>query len=289
MHNIVLSHVISEAPRNAVLSTGPDYLAALMNGKPPRVFSLLTKEEQKLALSVPVNGAAFRRKNMLLPGREIAFACGEHLNTIQRFDLDFGIALMDNLFMPRANCLAYSHDGRFLAAGSLDGIVRVWNMESDPVEVVCNKVSNSAVVSLAITGSNDMLVAVTASGSSYTMDKEGAVRRFLYDGPKGRFMLDSHCVATNPVRPMAAMGGQGGSVILSHLTLDQHGVLDTGYGYVRHLEFLSNLRQLAVVGDKGVQIWDLQTLKLHAESRDNTRGKPLMVRHFMDLLYVLRA
>lgn len=288
-------HTDTEHVVDAVLSPVPDFMGVMLRDLAPRFFSLRTGLPVEVPVNKPARGMAFRPRTKEFPCNELAVVTGENSSSVKRIDLELQIGLID-LFMPRANAVAYSHTGRYMAAGSTDGTVRVWNLQNQdavPAEIFCQKVSRHGVTRLQFNSTDDILFIVTARGellhANVGNDKQPA-HPYLLDNNGNAYDWDCYCVATHPHVPLVAFGGIGSDVIISSLQSRKIMSLKTNVGeFVRSMEFLPDTGQLLVVG-REVEVFNLSPMaKAPAEYAIPATGRPLCAKQYGDAVFVVRA
>jgi len=312
-----------ERVMDIVVSPNNDFLGALTPDKPARLWQLSSGKPVVSPVTAPVASLAFRPGSDILPGGELAFAVGGSGNQILRYDIDLGIGLIP-VFMPRASAVAYSLRGRYLACGSTDGQVRVYDLtganqdgravssswvkgrggkleqkwsygdcllDREPRETCHVSVGRHCVTGLAFNNTHDRLFLTTTGGRLLYVDfnqPEPEARPYLKDpSTGGDFDWECLCAATHKDAALAAFGGLGNIVHLVHTDDGKAKSFVTGVGgFVRNLQFLPE-GNLAVVGQLGVEVYDLATLKLVASSVGAMASlKGLTVRQFGKLVYV---
>lgn len=189
----------------------------------------------------------------------------------------FGLGRVRSLKLTDPVSLTYGRNGSLLAASGLDGTIRIWDLATyERPEVLYEvRLEKQPVTALkfgeikAAYGNDPpevTLFAVTVHGRCYqlTFGKTSLSRNWSTpsDGeflkPDGRIPIEwnCRCIATHPYHPIFAFGGDEGVVWTLDYRLNYLSMLKTSMTEtIKHLEFLPEAKQLAVVGDKEVQLW----------------------------------
>jgi WD40 repeat protein len=295
LESLVIPHTDTERVIGAVLSPVPDFMGVMLVDLPARVYNLRTGQLVDVPVTKPVRDMAFRPRTAEFPCNELAIVTGDYASSVKRLDLELQIGLIE-VFMPRANAVVYSHCGRFMAAGSTDGTVRIWNLQNQdaaPEEIFCQKVSRHGVTRLAFNPTNDVLFIVTARGELLHVNTGNAdqpAHPYLLGNDGNAFPWDCYCVATHPVAKLVAFGGVGSDVILSSIDSRKVFTLKTNVGeFVRHIEFIPDSGQLLVVG-REVEVFNLSPLaSAPAAYATPTTGRPLCAKQYGGTVFVVRA
>ena len=255
------------------------FIAITDPGKPGRVYSDVDGAEISLRLNQPFAAVAFREINKLSPTQELAVCLGAGSESIMRFDLVLGLKL-ESVRVPGASCVSYSHDGVFMAAGTVDGRVSIWKLTPKLVPVGALKVSKEALFALSFSSTNGQLFALTTRGESHMIENlSGAVSSREYHRDKDQKPLgDFFCLAANPTAQFVACAGWGNAIRLTDISSGRTGLVHTSVGaYVRDLVWLND-HQLCVVGQNRVEVWDLppQDLAIAFSKRQTLPGHPAM-------------
>jgi hypothetical protein len=293
---LTIPHAPDEHVISAVLSPIPDFMGVMLKDLPGRAYNLRNGRRVELPTMRPAHGMAFRPRTAEFSCNELAIVTGPDSGSVVRLDLELEIGLID-VYMPRGSAVAYSHCGRFLAAGSIDGTVRIWNLQNPdiaPPEVFCAKVSRHGITRLAFNATNDVLFVVTARGELLHVNPANAdqpANAYLLDPTNNSpYSWDCYCVATHPVVQLAAFGGIGSQVILSSVDSRKVFTLQTTVGeFVRNIEFLPETGQLLVVG-REVEVFNLHPLApAPAEYAQPVTGKPLCAKQYGNSVFVVHA
>lgn len=292
----IREHIIDDSRRvrDAVFSPDGGVLAVQFDGQSsPKFYDTASGVQVPIFSRMPANGIAFR------PGYlEVAIASSKS-KAIQRFSLSTGSGLMQlPLFGPEA--VAYSRDGSQLASGSANGSVCVWDLLLEtPMPQFAISLRGYCITDLAFDLSGKILFVNTAQGQTFYLFLQTAVpgphRRIdvlpcLLGGDRKLFEWQCFCLDTNPRFPLVAFGGESDIVwILEHT----HHVLTAfrcGLGrFVRKVTFLENGLQLAVLGELGACIYDLDAIAgFHCE-RVLEGSRPYLGREWLlekSLFYV---
>jgi hypothetical protein len=311
-----------ESVRATYMTDQVGFAAVVMNGREARLYDVRRSTDDaarllQLPVRHPLTGFAFRPKNEKWPGFEAAVAYGDDTVSVLRINLSQLEDEPRKLFMPRAHSVAYSHDGAMLAAGSTDGLLRIWRLYPQPQEIVYVSTGQKCVNSLAFDNNNSSLfftsgcnvrcLNIPAAAPRQKPAAEGEeaqakpvvnVWRYLVsnENKEEEFNWDCYCVQTHPLLPLVAFGGYGGDVLLhNHKAGPKSDIqtISTGAGrYVRSLHFIAQHNQLLVVGQTGVEVWNLgnKPSRFPLAYRDQPgSGMPLGARQYADTVYVMRT
>jgi hypothetical protein len=246
-------------------------LGAICRGEPPWLIDTETGQTIEVPNSVACVGMAFRPvlKTEINGARnqECAIVYGDNLNVVEFYDVALG-AWLQPLRLARAQSAAYSQQGDKLAVATSTGSIAVVDLNSGTgrKERFLKKIANSAIVRLMFTGQGESVVALTASGAIYSVDVEtGRSERQTFVGAEEDLDFDCWAHAIHEVGRIAVFAGSAyrgtGKCNLWVADLDK-GIsvrIETGHSvYVRRVQFLKGMR-VAVIGDNGVEVYDLNT------------------------------
>jgi WD40 repeat protein len=166
----------------------------------------------------------------------------------------------------RVASLAFSHDGRYLAAGlgwtrkDQSGRVVVWDLATGTQQASLLLAPLAEVRAVAFAPGGGQLVAVTQLGAAYLWDlgtKTLAAVRDLLDG----WTRPLHSLAFSPDGRLLAVGTGDGRVRLWNPTTNREWVLEVGPRVITALAFAPDGHILAVgMGNKQpVTLWDVPT------------------------------
>ncbi|MGB7875218.1 MAG: WD40 repeat domain-containing protein [Anaerolineales bacterium] len=160
------------------------------------------------------------------------------------------------------NALAFSSDGRWLATGSQDGTVRLWDVSKLPQSVDPQILSEheSEVIALAFSPDGRWLATGGADGTARLWDLQSATpvdHPVVLSGHKGSIFT----LAFSPDRHWLATGGADGTARLWNLDItnpDQDPLVFASQdGWVQILAFSPDGRLLATGGPQTVWLWHL--------------------------------
>lgn len=265
---------IQSGPEDSPVLTGQfsacgNYLALIRCGRPAAVYELFAGTRIELPTTGPAHRLAF---NPIIP--EIAVAVAGSTPHIERFDLRCP-RLRPVSFTTRATCLSYTDDGRYLLAGDADGKLSLFDLDSSPApkQLFSKRIAKEGIAVLSASG--DKIVGSCDSSRLFKME--------LYDcGTAGLLPLedgllkhwDCYAAVGHPYLQRCAFGGTSrfiqvhegpvrtqqsvfhrSSMQPAERSMGGIRVLETGMNYVYQIEFIPQLRQLAVVGDKGLEVY----------------------------------
>ena len=167
------------------------------------------------------------------------------------------IPLLGHGILP-INALAFSTDGRWLAGGSSDRQIRVWDVQRPEATPFSHPAQEGEVRSLAY--SEEYLVAYGDSSTLYIYNaREPANQPNRYTAASSLFITS---VAFDPLDPRSVVVGQadGSTWFLDLASLTSTPVFSAGKGAVTHLVLTPDGRWLVSAGaDRRVHLWSLSS------------------------------
>ena len=150
--------------------------------------------------------------------------------------------------------LAFSPDGRTLAAGTIDGLVRLWNVTTgQPREL---KGHAAGVESLAFSPDGLSLVSADLDGTVKFWDVESGEERFAVVGHQGA----AHSAAFLPQGELFLTCGDDGSIIFWDAgTGEERWRIDWEGQRLRSLAVTPDGTLVAVAGNDSVRVWSVAT------------------------------
>lgn len=281
---IVIPHLDTEQVVSAAISPRLRFLAVVLKNTPGAVIYDCKAEYLKARVKVPPREMLGSSDQPVLSGRmvvpsvhqvcdlsfrpqlakqttELALAVGENAEQVERLDIDMQTRLI-GVFMPRAQRVAYSHDGKYVAAGNSSGTVTVWRLEDTPMEVCSRHLDkNNSVIGLAFGPGGDSLYVVLSSGDVWVFNPLQAKSHLtpaVRDRDLRRWKGSYYCVATQNRLREIALGGQGNRVLVHNPITYSIREITTGlhvHEFVRSLQFIGD-NQLLVIGSRGrLEVW----------------------------------
>jgi len=163
---------------------------------------------------------------------------------------------------------AFSPDGRSMAAGFKDNMVRILDLET----LATNAVLPGMLYVVAFSPDSKHLLASSPKKVGYWWDLNTKTTRPLpgYNGVIDRVL----CVDFSPDRRLAALGLENGTIDLLEPEFGRRiAALQAHSGPVRTLEFSSDGQNLVSGGsDRFIKLWDLKRLTILASSEDRHKG-----------------
>lgn len=253
------------------LRTAGVMTAFTASGRGQRPTDPLELTQQALlpnGINVPVAHVAYRSHAEILPSADVAMVLGHEDQTVHRVNLRTGKNVGVAPCFENGQCLAYSHDGRFLAAGSTDGQVSVFDLEpedtepdSEPVEILCER-QRGGIRALAFRPDERLQVATDLNSVKSIefgrpeWDRDELQRHVLTpEGESGVQGLKINAMATSPTHGLIAMAGTGKEVwtIATGIAEGERFAL-RGFTRINRLQFVESRNELLVFGDAGLAV-----------------------------------
>jgi len=270
----IASRIPSDRIRDLILlarTTNMGTLGALSHHHPPSLFDLQTGKQLETPFTIPAVGMAFRptEKTEINAARnqEVAIVHGDNSPRVVFYDITLG-ALLEPLALARATAVVYSKQGDKLALGTSSGRVCLYDLDNGHrrQELCSVQVCKSSIVRVEFSGQGECVFALTAGGAVYCIEvRTGLVtQRDLSGGDEDAdFECWAHCMHEDA--RLAAIAGsvnrKSGTCNVWILNIDRGNrqLIRTGHKvYVRRVIFFG-ADQLAVLGDNGVEVYDLST------------------------------
>jgi RNA polymerase sigma factor (sigma-70 family) len=185
----------------------------------------------------------------------------------------------------QVNAVAFSPDGKTLASGSNDEIIRLWDVDQGVEKAA---LTGHGLFILALAYSPDGRMLASAAGS---YDKAAAARLDPNIGYLGELKLwnlatgkeiaslKGHsqrvtCVAFSPDSKTLASGGEDGTIRFWEIpTGKERACLQAAQGWVRSIAFSPDGRTLASASDEHVvKLWDVVAQKVRAQLEGHRGG-----------------
>jgi hypothetical protein len=290
-----------ESNPRAVLSPDWAFAGIMPPGKAPRIYryglAAVDLGIYRPAVAIdfrPRPSVVWRPDEVRDANAEVAVAFGRGSRAVERFDLELECALQ-SLPLRDATCVTHSDDGKYVAAGSVDGTIGVWRLGNrGVVEEICERPCDHPILRVALSANSDMVFFTTAHGQFQSMVVQpGAVAgrcmsETCSDGSP--FNFQCYTVSCHPKNnALVAFGGDSKIVYL----------VNYGNGNVRHIQsevgdcvrevrFLPTLRHISILGELGVEVYDILTLE-RVKVLPIHDGVALTARQYFDNLHVAVA
>jgi WD40 repeat protein len=230
---------------------------------------------------VPVSGKAC--STAIYADKEFVVASDD--GSIQRFDLTLPTICIGKITVPFLSSVAYDHTGTMLVVGRSDGRVSIFDLETRPLpQTIVNMRVGDASVTL-LRARKDNVIGVTSQGRLFCLRNPECDPQIVWNGAE-HSDWDCYAIAVHPFLMRIALAGHGPYIRLYVGYDAKPVVLVSKFSFVRDLVFCSDLHQLVVVGDSGLEVWDLE---LHCVefSWQIPQGKVLCARPIDDKLAVI--
>lgn len=229
-------------------------------GISPRDPSILVPETQlPVRFTGPLLDAAYRPDYDSPASAELSLVFGEDDPFIHRIAPRTRKAAGEDIYFEGGRALAYSHCGDFLAAGSIDGQLTVFDLTGEePTEVISAK-EQAAITALGFQQDGRRIHYGTDFNSLKSTalnqyDDEG-VDRHIYTLDDGRSVqgIKVNSIVSDLDEALLAVAGVGQEVWI--VGTDEHqGAMfrASAYSSIRSLQFVAGRRELLVFGDAGL-------------------------------------
>lgn len=232
------------------------HLATIRDGTALEVSNRLTLGRVDLGGLTCARMIAFRPGQPNAASTELAIVGAPDTPEIARFDLKAGSRLA-GLPIQGVTALAYSSDGRFLAAGTGTGAIRTWLLGPGDPTPLRSGAFEAQVESLAFHGEHPTLYATLATGALVQLelapgpavDAAHALRRCA---PGAR----AHRVAAGPRGYNLYLAGRDDRVYVLDTLTGEVGLFSPGVGPITGLQVLPASGHLCVLGPRSVYIVD---------------------------------
>lgn len=203
---------------------------------------------------VPVQGKAC----------SIALNCQSELavlsdqGTIQRFDLTLPTICLGKVSAPSSCSISYDHTGSMLVVAFGNGMVKIYDLEirPEPALVALFRVSNRCIPLLG--ARQDTVLGVDRGGRFFSLRSPEGEPQISWNGAE-HLDFDCYSMAVHPYLARVVVGGFGRYVRYYSAYNVRPINLLTSFEFIRDLVFLPNINQLAVVGDSGMEVWNVET------------------------------
>lgn len=267
--------------RSAKLSHCADYVVIIDELSRVGVCCLSTGQSWR----VPVRGAACS----VALNADTEFAVLTNDGNVQRFDLTLPTICLGTLQTSSSCCISYDHTGTMLVVAQTNGKIQIYDLEVRPTPrlVATMRVSNRAIPFLS--SRLDTLIGLDRGGRLFCVRSPEVEPQILWNGAE-HLDLDCYALAIHPFLARAVAAGFG-RYVRYYRAFDVVPItLITSFKYIRDLVFLLDVNQLAIIGDYGLEVWNLETNSLEFtwnNPADDPAGKVICVRPIGNKLRVL--
>ncbi len=267
----------SKAAKVAKISDCGDYAVVIDNLDQVQTLRISTGE----CWRVPVRGRAYCVA--LSPKGE--FAVASDSGTVQRFDLTLPTICLSTLTVPSINSLTYDQTGSMLLVAQTTGRVQVYDLEVRPTPLLIETVGVSDGAIPVMQSKGSAIVGVDRRGRLFYLRNAGAEAQLQWNGAS-HLDLDCYAIAVHPYLNRLVVGGYGRYVRFYSSENAPAVIFVSSFGFVRDLFFLPNHDLLVIVGDQGLEVWNVESNQLELAWK-SSRGKVLCVREINHRLKVL--
>jgi WD40 repeat protein len=267
----------SRTAKCAKLSQCGDYVVTIDDVDEVQVLRLSTGD----CWRVPVKG----RAQSLAVSIADEFAVVSASGNVQRFDLTLPTMCIGSLPVSGVSSIAYDPAGTTLAVAQINGKLSVFDLHAcpNPALIGLFRVSDRSIP--IVCARRNSVLGVDRSGRLFYLHDAEAQSQIVWNG--GDYLdVDCYTMAVHPLFTRIVVGGSGGYMRLysTHNAVPVH--LVTSFRFIRDLVFLADFNLIAVVGDCGLEVWNLETKRVEL-SWKSSRGKVLAVRSVENRLRVL--
>ncbi len=263
--------------KSAKLSNCADYVVLVDDSHVVGVSCLSTSQSWRVPVQGKACSIAFNHNS------ELAVLSDQ--GTVQRFDLTLPTICLGSVNAPSTSSISYDHTGTMLVVAQINGIIKIYDLEIRPTPrlVAMFRVSNSPIALLG--AKHDTLLGVDRGGRFFSLRSPEGEPQIFWNGAE-HLDFDCYSMAVHPYLTRVAVGGYGRYVrYYSAYNVAPINLL-TSFQFVRDLVFLPNINQLAVVGDKGLEVWNLETTTVEFKWH-SPQGRVMSVRPSENQLRVI--
>lgn len=267
----------SRAAKVARLSECGDYAVILDDLEQVQTLRLSTGE----CWRVPVQGRAV----CIAISARNEFAVASSAGTIQRFDITLPTLCIGKIIIASVSSLSYDHSGALLGVAQDSGQVCIYDLEGRPVPICLGKfrVSDGRIAPIGMRA--DCFFGVDRRGRLFNLRNLESDPQLCWHGATD-LDIDCYAMAIHPYLARVALAGFGPYVRWYSADRTAPTILASSFSFVRDLVFLPNLNLLAVVGNDGLEVWNLDTNALLLNWK-NSKGRIICVREIETRLRVL--
>ncbi len=187
---------------------------------------------------------------------EFSVACED--GTVQRFDITLPTICLGQFDVGAVSSMSYDQAGTMLTVACLDGRVHMFDLAQRPVagKIATIRVTDSAI--RQISARKNTVIGVDKRGRLFCLRNPECEPQVIWNGAD-HLDWDCYALATHPFLTSVIVGGFGPYMRLYSSPGAAPSILVSSFPYIRELVFLVDANQLAVVGNRAVEVWDLET------------------------------
>lgn len=240
----------------ARLSACGDYIVLIDSSRQVKVCRLSTNESWR----VPVAGSAILFA--INDAHEVAILSDDGF--VQRFDLSLPTICLGQLHIANMSGICYDHTGTMLYVSQTNGRVRLYDLETRPYAtlVASFKVGDKPLPFLS--ARRETLLGVDRSGRLYWVRGPETEAQLTVNGAS-HLDLDTLCLTAHPFLTRVLVGGIGPYARLYFGYNLKPMTVRTSFSYIRDFAFRPDLNQVAIVGDSGVEFWNLDSNQIDSK------------------------
>lgn len=186
------------------------------------------------------------------------FAVASENGLIQRFDITLPTICLGKFEVGAVNSMSYDPSGTMLTVARTDGRVNIFDLEHrpGPGKIASLQVTDRAIPLLS--ARKDTIIGVDKRGRLFCVRNPECEPEVIWNGAD-HLDWDCYTLATHPFLTRIVVAGFGPYLRFYSAHSAKPSILVSSFTYIRELAFLVNTNQLSVVGDRGLEVWDLGT------------------------------